>query len=115
MTGPLWSHTHGLYSCICHHVMTSHHWIVEYFDDTEGKGHSDMELLLAIIAMELHCGRTSSFYEMLKFMKNFKRDFQLLVIEIQGMVDTVKLDPHKSSGMYASICILIHDHQSHML
>ena len=117
MTGPLSYHTHKLYSCVRDHIMTSHHWIVEYFDLTKGKGHFDMELLLAIIAMELHCGRTSSFYEMLKFMNSFKLDFQLLVIEIQGKVDTVKSDSHESSGMYASInlCILIHDHQSHVL
>ena len=97
MTGLLWSHTHELYECIHHHIMTRHHWIVEYFDHTEGKGHSDMKLLLAIIAMELHCGVTASFYDMLKFIKNLKQDFHLLAREMQGKID--KFDPQESSGM----------------
>ena len=65
-------YTYDLYKCIHRHIMTSHRWIVQYYDHIQGMYLSDTDLLLAIIAMELHCGRTSSFYEMLKFMKNSK-------------------------------------------
>ena len=81
--------------------MTNHHWIVEHF---EGKGHFDTELLLTIIAMELHSGRTSSFYEMLAFMKNSKNDLhQRLAAQIQLQFEIP--DQLESSGMYTSIYI----------
>ena len=102
MTGSLRSHTYELYSCIHHHIVTSHHWIVQYFKLSKGMDRSDTELLLAIIAMELHNGRTSSFYEMLKSMKNPEQTFQHLVRKMQEEIET--FDPHKSSGMYTSIC-----------
>lgn len=109
MTGPLLSespttgsellgnYTYGLYSCIRDHIMTNHQWIVDHFDHTMGRDNSDMELLLVIIAMELHSGRTSSFYGMLEFMKN-KRDYWHLAVEIQEEVAFDVL----AAGMYTS-------------
>ena len=94
-----------LYGYIHHHIMTIHHWIVEYFGHTMGMDHSDTELLLAIIAMELHCGRTSSFHEMLAFLNNsIYNENQYLAEEIRLQVKT--FDPHKSSGMYTSMHII---------
>ena len=84
-----------LYRCIS---STKHKWIVEYLESKEfNKDHSSVELLLAIIAMELHCGRTSSFYEMLNIMKNIKQNFQALASEIQRNVKT--FNPNKFFGM----------------
>ena len=94
-------YTYELYKCIHRHIMTNHRWIVQYYDHIQGMYLSDTDLLLAIIAMELHCGRTSSFYEMLKFMKNSKVNFQHLDAEIQYEVET--FDPHKSFGMYINM------------
>ena len=106
MARSLRTHTYELYSCIRHHIMTSHHWIVKYFDHTKGMDDSDTELLLAIIAMELHRGRTSSFYGMLEFMINSKHDPHLVILATEIQLQVKTFDPHKSSGMYTSIHIV---------
>ena len=67
-----------------------------------GKYHPDTDLLLAIIAMELHCGRTSLFYEMLERMKECEQNMGL-ARAIQQKVETY--DPHNSHGMCTGIHI----------
>ena len=86
--------TYELYSCI----VTNHYWI-------DMGLLSDTELLLAIIAMELHCGRTSSFNKMLDCLIYSEYDPHLdLAMEMKQQVEI--FDPHKSSGMYASMHII---------
>ena len=82
-----------LYRCIIHHRSTSHKEIAKY-----GKDHSDTQLLLALIAMQLHSGNTSSFYEMLEFMEDSEQDVKHLGTEIKHKVK--KFDQQDmSSGM----------------
>ena len=110
VTGSQRSRTYQLHSYI-RHVMDRHHWILEYFKFVRHKDSSHIELLLAVIAMELYSGATSSFYEMLNFMQHSEEPFQHLGTEIQESVEI--FDLHKSSGMLASITHI--DYQSHML
>ena len=91
-----------LYKYICKHWSknTSHGWLVTYFKVFEGEllHNSEIELVLAIQAIELHSGRTSLLYEMLKFMKSSKEDdHQHLAREIQ--LNIKRFDPNNSSGM----------------
>jgi len=68
-------------------------WIAEY-----GMNHSDTQLLLALIAMQLHSGNTSSFYEMLEFMQDYEQDIKELGTEVKHKVK--KFDQQDmSSGM----------------
>ena len=95
----LQDHAYQLYECICQHCSTSHSWINTYFK-AFGRtfDNSEIELLLAIQAMELHSGRTSLLYEMLKFMESSKEDdHQQLATEIQ--LNIKRFDPNNSSGM----------------
>jgi len=65
----------------------SHYWMRKYFIEYSHKAKDDsiIGLLLAELAMQLHSGNTSSFYEMLKFMKNLEQDTTVhhLATEIQ--------------------------------
>ena len=91
----LQSYPYRLYMYIRDYITTRiilhpHHFV--------GINPSGTKLLLAIIAMELHCGETSSFYTMLTFMENSEHHFGCLGAEIEQMVET--FDPHNSYGTY---------------
>ena len=79
----------------------SHSWIITYFDTFSMRGGVEVggvELLLAAQAIELHSGRTSLLYEMLKFMESSKEDdHQQLATEIK--LNIKRFDPNNSPGM----------------
>ena len=68
----------------------SHDWMMMYFIKYSHKATDDsvIGLLLAKLAMQLHSGNTSSFYKMLKFMKNLELNTTVhhLAIEIQAEI-----------------------------
>ena len=89
----------GLPGSYTYNLYGYHHQIEDYTIH-RAMYHSDTDLLLAVIAMELHSGRTSSFYEMLEFMKESERNMSL-ARAIQQKVETY--DPHNSHGMCTGI------------
>ena len=95
LTGLPGSYTYNLYGY--------HHQIADYTTHM-AMYHSDIELLLAVVAMELHCGVTVSFYKMLKFIEIDDSHFKYLAVKIRREVET--FDPHSSYGM----CTVIHIH-----
>ena len=74
-----------------------HGWIGEDFGYISYMDHSDIELLLPTIAMELHYGSTFLFYEILTVMGTFKNEIQCLAVKIRQ--DIGIFDPAMSSGM----------------
>ena len=94
LIGALRDQENDLYRCI-----TSYGRIVNFLY-IMGMDCSNIELLLAIIAMELYSDNIHPFYEMLKFMEGLKQNVQCLTAGIQQEVST--FDQDVSPGMYVS-------------
>ena len=71
--------------------------IDNYLELILGMDHSEIELLLPVIAMELHYGDTSLLYKMLAFMGTSNQKIQNLAAKIQQKVR--QFNPVISSGM----------------
>ena len=88
----LGSQAYHLYRCVA-----SHRWIDDYFGQIKEMDDSDTELLLAIIAIQLHSGDTSPFYKMLESMESSKWNLKHLAEKMKQVVD--KSHPITLSGM----------------
>ena len=65
---------------------------LELTDIFKDMNHCDIELLLAVIAIQLYQDNVQPFYEMLKFMKYRIKDLQHLAAEVQQEVSTFNQD-----------------------
>ena len=88
----LGSQAYHLYRCFA-----SHRWIDDYFEQIKEMDDSDTELLLAIIAIQLHSGDTSPFYKMLESMESPKWNLEHLAKKMKQEVDIIH--PVTLSGM----------------
>jgi len=90
---------------LCYGCCISHDWMMKYFEKYSHKAKDDsiIGLLLAEIAMQLHSGNTFSFYEMLKFMQNWKLHTTVhhLAKEIQEEIKGF----HQNTSSSMSLCI----------